>query len=85
MIARVANERRDPLRFLTDFRDGIKAAVTGANISGMDSTDRVRAVAQKTADELLWLMKPRAAIEWPAIDLRLGHPSLRERGSLESF
>ncbi|MCA1410531.1 hypothetical protein I6F30_05020 [Bradyrhizobium sp. NBAIM20] len=85
LIARVANEQRDPLCFLTDFRDEIKAVVNGANIAGMDSTDRVRAVA-KTVDELLWLMKPRAAIEWPAIDLRLGtHPSLRERGSLESF
>lgn len=61
----------NPLCFLTDFRDDIKAVVNGANIAGMDSTDRVRAVA-KPVDELLWLMKLRAAIEWPAIDLRLG-------------
>jgi hypothetical protein len=58
LIARVANEQRDPLRFLTDFRDEIKAVVNGVNIAGMDSTDRVRAVAHKTVDELFSLMKP---------------------------
>jgi hypothetical protein len=58
LIARVANEQRDPLRFLTDFRDEIKAVVNGVNITGMESTDRVRAVAQKTVDELFSLMKP---------------------------
>ena len=47
LIARVANEQRDPLRFLTDFRDEIKAVVNGVNIAGMDNSDRVRAVAQK--------------------------------------
>jgi hypothetical protein len=59
LIARVANEQRDPLRFLTDFRDEIKAVVNGVNIAGMDnSSERVRAVAQKTVDELFSLMKP---------------------------
>jgi hypothetical protein len=59
LIARVANEQRDPLRFLTDFRDEIKAVVKGVNIAGMDnSSERVRAVAQKTVDELFSLMKP---------------------------
>jgi len=58
LIARVANEQRDPLHFLTDFRDEIKAVVNGVNIAGMDSTERVRAVAQKTVDELFSLMKP---------------------------
>jgi hypothetical protein len=58
LIARVANEQRDPLRFLTDFRDEIKAVVSGVNIAGMDNSDRVRAVAQKTVDELFSLMKP---------------------------
>jgi putative N-acetylmannosamine-6-phosphate epimerase len=57
LIARVANEQRDPLRFLTDFRDEIKAVVKGINIAGMDNTDRVRWVAQKTVDELFSLMK----------------------------
>jgi hypothetical protein len=32
--------------------------VNGVNIAGMDSTDRVRAVAHKTVDELFSLMKP---------------------------
>ncbi len=62
LIARVANNSPDPLRFLTDFRDEIKAVVTGINIAGMDDTDRVRRTAQKTIDELFSLMKP------PSID-----------------
>jgi putative N-acetylmannosamine-6-phosphate epimerase len=57
LIARVANESPDPLRFLTDFRDEIKAVVKGVNIAGMDNTDRVRQVAQATVDELFSLMK----------------------------
>jgi len=58
LIARVANDKPDPLRFLTDFRDEIKAVVKGINIVGVDNTDRVRAVAQQTVDELFSLMKP---------------------------
>jgi putative N-acetylmannosamine-6-phosphate epimerase len=58
LIARVANEQRDPLRFLTDFRDEIKAVVKGIDIAGMDNTDRVRSIAQQTVDELFSLMKP---------------------------
>ena len=58
LIARVANDSRDPLRFLTDFRDEIRAVVKGVNIAGMDNTDRARLVAQQTVDELLSLMKP---------------------------
>ena len=58
LIARVANEQRDPLRFLTDFRDEIKAVVKGIAIAGMDNTDRVRSIAQQTVDELFSLMKP---------------------------
>jgi len=58
LIARVANEQRDPLRFLTDFRDEIKAVVGGVNIAGMENSDRVRQVAQRTVDELFSLMKP---------------------------
>jgi putative N-acetylmannosamine-6-phosphate epimerase len=58
LIARVANDSPDPLRFLTDFRDEIKAVVKGVNIAGMDNTDRVRQVAQSTVDELFSLMKP---------------------------
>ena len=33
LIARVANDSPDPLRFLTDFRDEIKAVVKGVNIA----------------------------------------------------
>ena len=58
LIARVASEQRDPLRFLTDFRDEIKAVVKGVDIAGMDNTDRVRQIAQMTVDELFSLMKP---------------------------
>jgi hypothetical protein len=60
LIARVASEQRDPLRFLTDFRDEIKAVVNGVNIAG-ENTDRVRQVAQRTVDELFSLMKPPSA------------------------
>jgi hypothetical protein len=58
LIARVASEQRDPLRFLTDFRDEIRAVVKGVNIAGMEKTERVRFVAQQTVDELFSLMKP---------------------------
>ena len=58
LIARVANDSPDPLRFLTDFRDEIQAVVKGVNIAGMDNTDRVRLTAQQTIDELFSLMKP---------------------------
>jgi hypothetical protein len=57
LIARVANGQSDPLRFLTDFRDEIKAVVKGVNIAGMENTDRVRLTAQQTVDELFSLMK----------------------------
>ncbi len=58
LIARVANESRDPLRFLTDFRDEIKAVVKGVNIAGTNNSERVRLIAQQTVDELFSLMKP---------------------------
>jgi hypothetical protein len=58
LIARVANEQRDPLRFLTDFRDEIRAVVKGINIAGLENSDRVRYVAQQTVDELFSLRKP---------------------------
>ena len=40
LIARVANEQRDPLRFLTEFRDEIRAVVKGVNIAGLENSDR---------------------------------------------
>lgn len=58
LIARVANNSPDPLRFLTEFRDEIKAVVAQVRIAGMEDTARVRATAQKTVDELFSLMKP---------------------------
>jgi hypothetical protein len=58
LIARVANETRNPLRFLTDFRDEIKAVVKGVNIAGTNDAERVRLIAQQTVDELFSLMKP---------------------------
>jgi hypothetical protein len=61
LIARVANEQRDPLRFLTDFRDEIRAVVKGINIAGLENSDRVRHAAQQTVDELFSLMKPPSA------------------------
>src|ERR1700704_361950 len=36
LIARIANNSPDPLRFLTDFRDEIKAVVGQVNIAGAD-------------------------------------------------
>lgn len=61
LIARVANDQRDPLRFLTDFRDEIRAVVKGINIAGLENSDRVRYVAQEAVDELFSLMKPPSA------------------------
>ena len=61
LIARVANNSPDPLRFLTDFRDEIKAVVKGVKIAGMDNTDHVRHIAQQTVDEMFSLMKPLSA------------------------
>jgi putative N-acetylmannosamine-6-phosphate epimerase len=57
LIARVANDSADPLRFLSDYRDEIKAVVRGINIAGMDNTDRVRHAALQTVDEMFSLMK----------------------------
>jgi hypothetical protein len=57
LIARVANDSPDPLRFLSDYRDEIKAVVRGINIAGMENTDRVRLSALQTVDEMFSLMK----------------------------
>ena len=61
LIARAANASPDPLRFLSDFRDEIKAVVRGINIGGTDETEAMRSVAQKTIDEMFSLMKPPRA------------------------
>ena len=58
LIARVANDSRDPLSFLSDFRDEIKAVVDQVKIAGIGDPRGVRQTAQRTVDELFSLMKP---------------------------
>jgi hypothetical protein len=58
LIARVANDSADPFRFLSDFRDEIRAVVAGVNIAGSGMPERAREVARQTVDELFSLMKP---------------------------
>ena len=58
LIARVANDSKDPLSFLTDFRDEIKAVVSQIRFFGASDPQQVRETAQKTVDELFSLMKP---------------------------
>jgi hypothetical protein len=58
LIARVANNSPDPLSFLSDFRDEIRAVVSQVNIFGSSDTQRVRQTAQNTIDEMFSLMKP---------------------------
>jgi hypothetical protein len=62
LIARVANNSKDPLRFLSDFRDEIHAVVGQIRIAGSLDTAQVRQIAASTVDELFSLMKP------PSID-----------------
>ena len=58
LIARVANDSKDPLRYLSNFRDEIHAVVRQVRIAGSLDNERVRQVAIKTVDELFSLMKP---------------------------
>jgi hypothetical protein len=58
LIARVANDSKDPLRYLSDFRDEIHAVVRQVRIAGALDNDRVRHFAIQTVDELFSLMKP---------------------------
>jgi hypothetical protein len=58
LIARVANDSKDPLRYLSNFRDEIHAVVRQIRIAGALDNERVRDVAIKTVDELFSLMKP---------------------------
>jgi len=57
LIARVANDAADPIAFLSEFRDEVKAVVRGVRIAGMEDTSAVRRIAQETMDELFSLMK----------------------------
>lgn len=61
LIARTANESKDPLKFLTEFRDEIHAVVNQVRIAGSLNTDLVRQIAAKTVDEMFSLMKPPSA------------------------
>lgn len=63
LIARVANDSKDPLKFLTDFRDEIRAVVNGINIAGTENSERARQIAKLTVDELFALMKPPSTEE----------------------
>jgi hypothetical protein len=58
LIARVANSQRDPLAFLTDFRDEIHSVVNQIRIAGSEDDSGVRRSARKTVDEMFSLMKP---------------------------
>jgi hypothetical protein len=58
LIARIANDSSDPLRFLSDFRDEMRAVVAGIRIAGSGNSERAREVATQTVDELFSLMKP---------------------------
>jgi len=58
LIARVANDSKDPLRYLSDFRDEIHAVVRQIRIAGSLDNERVRQTAINTVDELFSLMKP---------------------------
>jgi hypothetical protein len=58
LIARVANDSTDPLRFLSDFRDEMRAVVDGVRIAGSENSELAREVAKQTVDELFSLMKP---------------------------
>jgi hypothetical protein len=58
LIARVANDSTDPLRFLSDFRDEMRAVVAGVRIAGSENSEQAREVAKQTVDELFSLMKP---------------------------
>lgn len=57
LIARVANEQQDPVRFLSEFRDEVHAVVSGIRIAGLDETQALRHHAAAAIDELFALMK----------------------------
>lgn len=57
LMARVANEQADPIRFLSDFRDEVHAVVNGVRIAGVEETQTLRRHASAAIDELFSLMK----------------------------
>jgi hypothetical protein len=58
VIARLAGEERDPVGFLTSFRDEIRAVTNGIRITGATDERVVRMTALHAIDELFSLMKP---------------------------
>ncbi len=63
LIARVANNSRDPLSFLTDFRDEMHAVAAGVKIAGVEDASRIRHAMRQTIDEMFSLMKPPSSDE----------------------
>ncbi|MDI9846765.1 hypothetical protein QM467_01695 [Rhodoblastus sp. 17X3] len=61
LIARVANETRDPIGFLSDFRDEIQAVIQGVRIAGHQDSEPIRLQALKAVDEMFSLMKAPSA------------------------
>jgi hypothetical protein len=57
LIARVANQQSDPVQFLSDFRDEIRAVAKQVRIAGSMEESQVRSSALATIDELFSLMK----------------------------
>lgn len=58
LVTRAANESRDPLRFVTEFRDEVRAVIDGVRVGGHPDAARLRRAARLAADELFSLMKP---------------------------
>ena len=63
LIARVANTTPDPLQFLTDYRDEVRAVVNGLRIDGLEDARNVRQIASATIDELFGLLKAPSSSE----------------------
>jgi hypothetical protein len=61
LIARVANDSRDPLAFLSDYRDEMRAVIRGVRIDGPPDEDGARENALRMADEMFSLMKAPSA------------------------
>ncbi len=60
LVARMANEARDPLAFISGFRDEMHAVAKGVRIEGVASEERLRLEMRRALDELFALMKPPA-------------------------
>ena len=63
LIARVANDSADPIGFLSDFRDEIRAVAAQVRIAGSSEPSRTREAARETIDELFSLMKAPSVVD----------------------